>query len=86
MFERNELISLIKLVKKCNFDHLYCKPGCYVAMKSQNTWLVQASAASSSEKIYSTCEVRWEVQAGEGVILLCMCILYIYIPNTLLLQ
>jgi hypothetical protein len=31
--ERMELISLIKLVEKCNFDNLYSKPGYHVVSK-----------------------------------------------------
>jgi hypothetical protein len=44
MFERKEIISLIKLVEKCIFDNLYSKPGCYVVSKafsiSKNTAVV----------------------------------------------
>jgi hypothetical protein len=32
--ERNELISLINLVKNCNFDNLQSKPGCHVVSKA----------------------------------------------------
>jgi hypothetical protein len=39
--ERNELISLIKLIENSNLDNLYIKPGCHVVSKdcsiSKNT-------------------------------------------------
>jgi hypothetical protein len=34
LYERNELISLIKLVEKSNLDNLYIKPGCLVLSKA----------------------------------------------------
>jgi hypothetical protein len=43
VFERDELMSLIKLDEKCNSDSLYSKPGCHVVL---NTFSISKKTAA----------------------------------------
>jgi hypothetical protein len=51
-WERNEPISVIKLVENCNLDNLLIKPGCHVVSKD---FSISKNTAAISFNLFAIC-------------------------------